>query len=89
MSYFNEYFNTLGDLSMRAYTRPLDLARFDALAWRTDSSRLPEIIDDALDRATAHAVAPSWAIDRLERVDARTLRSAMLGSEPKGLFKPQ
>jgi hypothetical protein len=87
MSYFNEYFNTLGELTMRAYTRPLDLARFDDLAWETDSSRLSEIVDDALDRQRSEPIAPSRAIRALKRVDARTLAAGMMGANKGGLFK--
>jgi len=89
MSYFSEYFNTRGDLSMRAYTRPLSLARFRSLPWRTDSSCLPVIIDDALDRQPTVHVAPRAAIARLHRVDARTLAGAMHGANHAGLFKPR
>lgn len=89
MSYFNEYVNTRGELSMRAHTAALDLARFDRLRWEIDSSRLEAIIDGALDRVRRFPVAPAALLRGLPPVDERTLKAEMLGSDPKGLFTPE
>lgn len=89
MSYFNDYFNTDGDRSMRSWTRPLDLARFDSLDWETSDERLPEIIDGALDRQPTIAVAPGAVLKRLAPVDARLLEANLLGSNAAGLYKPK
>ena len=35
MSYFDVYYNLLGERTLRAYSRPVNLARFDRLAWMT------------------------------------------------------
>jgi hypothetical protein len=89
MSYFNEYFNTRGELTMRAYTMPLDLSRFDRLDWEMNSLRLGVIIDDALDRQRAVPIAPRAMLRALDRVDERTRRAGMMGANKRGLFKAQ
>ena len=35
MSYFNIYFNLRGERTLRRYSRPVNLARFDHLNWMT------------------------------------------------------
>ena len=45
MSYFDFYFNTKGDKTLRAYSRPINLCRFDDLAWRTCEADLNYIGD--------------------------------------------
>src|SRR5207244_5854613 len=35
MSYFNIYFNLRGERTLRRYSRPVNLARFDHLHWMT------------------------------------------------------
>ena len=35
MSYFEHYYNAAGEKTLRAYSRPVNLARFDSLAWMT------------------------------------------------------
>jgi hypothetical protein len=35
MSYFEHYYNLKGEKTLRAYSRPVNLARFDAICWMT------------------------------------------------------
>jgi hypothetical protein len=88
MSYFNDYFNAAGQRSMRSYTRPLDLRRFDALRWMTTQEGVPPIIDQALDRLKVTSVAPPSALRRLTPVDRRTLNAGMVGVNRAGLYRP-
>ena len=39
MSYFNIYFNMRGERSLRSFSRPVNLARFDHLEWMTKRAR--------------------------------------------------
>ncbi|MDD2785789.1 MAG: hypothetical protein PHS79_02730 [Patescibacteria group bacterium] len=36
LSYFHEYFNDDGNKTLRSYSRPVDLSRFDKLGWMTN-----------------------------------------------------
>jgi hypothetical protein len=78
MSYFNIYFNLRGERTLRRYSRPVNLARFDRLNWMaTDkpvwfiAEYLCEIPHTPLLRST---IAKS-----LTRVDPRTIKAEMVG----------
>jgi hypothetical protein len=88
MSYFEPYFNVRGERSMRGYTRPVGLSRFDGLRWETRDDRLGEIIDGAVDRQRLEPVAPPTLLRRLSAVDGRMLRVILRETDPKGLYRP-
>jgi hypothetical protein len=89
MSYFNDYFNSLGERTMRGFTRPLDLSRFDGLAWTTEESGLEQLLDVELERVSVEPVLPRGAARWLTRVDARVEAAGLTGADPRGLFKPR
>lgn len=67
MSYFHEYFLDNGEKTMRSYSHPVDLSRFDARGWMTadeDVWYVPEYVD-----AVRH-------YDILTRSQMRRLRKA-------------
>jgi len=79
MSYFEDYFNWDGDRTLRAYSRPLSLARFDGINWMTAEDDLWPVVEWL---TVAHhtplirrAVASS-----LPRVDRRSYRAGVLGA---------
>jgi hypothetical protein len=43
MSYFEHYYNLRGEKTLRAYSRPVGLARFDRIEWRTREDDVWEI----------------------------------------------
>jgi len=87
MSYFEGYFNVDGEKTMRSYSAPIDLSRFDALAWTVDSG-VADVIIARLERARHFPVVSSAQVKHLARVDARSYDAAMLGARQAGLFKP-
>lgn len=89
MSYFNDYFNTKRFRSMRSYSVPLDLSRFDHLEWETSDANLDQIIDGSLGRIRTFRVAPAPVIRGLNLADERLFKANMLFANPKGLFKPR
>ncbi len=49
MSYFEDYFNLFGERTLRRFSRPVNLARFDALTWMTSEKSvwfIPEYLCD-------------------------------------------
>jgi len=49
LSYFEHYYNLAGEKTLRAYSRPLSLARFDSIHWMTSEEPLwaiPEFLFD-------------------------------------------
>lgn len=89
MSYFNDYFNTKRFRSMRSYSAPIDLRRFDHLDWETSDEHLDEIIDNRLDRIRTYPVAPASVIRGLNLADERLFKANMMFANPKGLFRPR
>jgi hypothetical protein len=87
MSYFDLYFNTLGDKSLRAYSLPCNLNRFNPMKWRTTMEDL-EDIGYFLDRVKHFPLISKAQAKRLERASPLLLESSMMGSDPAGLFIP-
>jgi len=87
MTYFEDYFNTEGEKSLRGYSTAVDLTRFDALGWETDPAAM-EAIALALDRARHYPFLPPGMARRLTPVDARAYAAGFLGADEKGLYRP-
>ncbi|MBI4611980.1 MAG: hypothetical protein HY720_00050 [Planctomycetes bacterium] len=87
MSYFDDYFNTLGERTLRSYSRRFRLTERVHSGWRTAE----EDLDDIGDRLTAQRHFPllaPGAARTLARVDPRLLESGLLGANAKGLYRP-
>ncbi len=87
MSYFDFYFNTFGDKSLRSWSRPVDLTRFDSRAWAFTDEDL-EYIGDYLTVIRHYPVMDAESILNLERADPKLMDAVFLGANPDGLFKP-
>jgi hypothetical protein len=87
MSYFDFYFNTVGDKSLRSYSLPLDLTIYNSKNWATTDEDL-EYIGDKLESMRHFPVVNSKMIKNLNRASEISLKAGMLGSNPDGLFKP-
>ena len=87
MSYFDFYFNTRGDKSLRAYSLPYNLNRFNPMKWRTTMKDL-EDIGYFLDEVKHFPLISKAQAGRLERATPLLLESSMMGSDPAGLFIP-
>jgi hypothetical protein len=59
LSYFEHYYNDDGEKTLRAYSRPIDLARFDRLGWMTAEADLWAITAH-LYRVPHVPLVPSW-----------------------------
>lgn len=78
MSYFDGYVNYRGERTLRAYSRPLDLARFDRRGWMTSNDDLWWIAEYLVD--LPHVRLLTAALERrLSRIDRRGLRAALVG----------
>lgn len=88
MSYFEQYYNTRGEKTLRAYSRPLNLDVFRRLPWTTRDEPL-EAIARRTDEIRRYALLSEAMAARLSRVDARTLEAGLAGADPAGLFAPR
>lgn len=86
MSYFELYFNAAGEKTLRGYTVPLDLARFDRRGWTTRDETM-EAIATRLDQIRKHDVLAPGMAGRLAPVDPRSLAAGLMGSVAEGLWK--
>ena len=88
MSFFYVYFNPIGQKTLRAYSVPFDVSRFDAAEWMTTEEDISDI-GDALDRARHYPVMTAAQIRTLHLADPALIRAGLLGSNTAGLFTPK
>jgi len=88
MSYFDFYFNTIKEKTLRSYSRPLDLSRFDDRDWMFTEGSL-EYIGDELDRMVHYPLISKDMVRRLSLASRSMLDAGLLGSRPEGLFIPK
>src|SRR5437762_13883156 len=82
MSYFNVYFNLRGERTLRRYSRPVDLSRFDRRNWMTSEKPIWFIAEYLCE--IPHIPLMTSAMEKwLTRVDKRTMRSEMVGHRKK------
>jgi hypothetical protein len=82
LSYFNIYFNLRGERTLRRYSRPVNLARFDHLQWMTTEKNIWFIAEYLCDIRHWPLLKRAVAKD-LTRVDPRTMQGEMLGHRKK------
>lgn len=82
MSYFEHYYNPAGEKTLRRYSRPVNLRRFDALRWMTaehDLWAIPEYLCNIAHRP----LLPPGAVRRLGRMDQRLYQAGLVGQTKK------
>jgi hypothetical protein len=82
MSYFNIYFNLRGERTLRRYSRPVDLARFDHRHWMTSEHSIWFIPEYLCTIPHTELLTPTQ-VRRLTRVDQRTWAAEMVGHRKK------
>jgi hypothetical protein len=78
MSYFEHYYNPAGEKTLRAYSRPVNLARFDAWAWMTADRDVWEI-PNHLCEVRHTKIAPWHVVRRLSKMDRRLYAAGRVG----------
>ncbi len=79
LSYFEDYYNWDGERSLRRYSRPISLARFDRIGWMTTEADLWPILEHLV--TVAHTpLIPAPAARRLSRLDKRSYGSGLYGA---------
>ena len=80
LSYFESYFNLRREKTLRRYSRPVNLSRFDRLDWMTteeDLWTIPEYLADIPHRR----LLPGRIERRLSPVDRRMFEAGLVGRE--------
>ncbi len=86
MSYFEDFFNSVGEKTMVGYRGPINLKVFDRLDWIGSDAGMEQLSND-MDRYKVHPVINPEMAANLSPVDERSLRAGMIGTNPAGLFK--
>ena len=86
LSYFEAYYNAAGEKTLRSFSVPLDLRRFDDLQWETSDTHLG-VIATRLDTIRHYPLLSRRTAAGLIKVDERSLEAGMLGLDRSGLYK--
>jgi hypothetical protein len=82
MSYFNIYFNMRGERTLRNFSLPVNLARFDHLQWMTTEDPIWFIPNYLCDIHHYRLLRPGM-VKQLHRADQRLFRAETLGKAHK------
>jgi hypothetical protein len=77
MSYFEHYYNLKGEKTLRGYSRPVNLARFDAIEWMTSAEALwaiPEYLCEI-----SHTPIFNGLMRRRMYMDKRLYKAGLVG----------
>jgi hypothetical protein len=88
MSYFEFYFNLHGVKTLRSYTVPLNLTRFDKINWMTSEDNLEDIADK-LDAIRHMPLIKPRMVQRLCPLDKRSYEAGMHGVDTAAVYKPR
>ena len=78
MSYFEHYYNLRGEKTLRRYSRPVNLARFNRIRWITSEEDVWAIPEYLTTISHTPLLTPSMTA-RLNRMDARLFAAGKVG----------
>src|SRR5262249_32834289 len=78
LSYFENYFNLRREKTLRRYSRPVNLSRFDSLHWMTTEKDLWEI-PNYLAEIPHRTLLPAKTLRSLSTVDRRLFEAGLAG----------
>jgi hypothetical protein len=86
LSYFEGFFNRYGKRTMRSFTVPVELEKFEPRGWRFSDGPL-QYIDRAIDAAPRAWVLPRGSATQLSPVSEQLRKAGLLGSRLEGLWR--
>ena len=87
MSYFDVYYNLNSEKTLRSYSRPMDLSRFDDRNWETTGEDL-EFIGDYTFNVRHYPLVTKKQVRSLNKVPKYLYDAGFTGADIDGLFKP-
>jgi len=82
MSYFEVYFNLRKERSLRTFSRPVNLSRFDRMEWMTTEKAL-WFVSDYLYTISHYKLLRAGMAKRLHRLDDRSFRAGCVDRAEK------
>jgi hypothetical protein len=79
MSYFEHYYNLEGEKTLRTYSQPVNLRRFDRIHWMTAEEDLWPVSDYLFGIPHRRLLSPA-AVRHLNRVDRRLFAAGKVGA---------
>ena len=83
LSYFHIYFNLRGERTLRRYSQPVNLSRFDRDCWMTSEEDI-WFVANHLCEIPHKPLLTSQQVKNLTRVDSRTIQGEIVGHRRKG-----
>lgn len=88
MSYFEFFYNVNGDKTLRGYSRPINLARFDHLGWMW-LQKGADAIEEYIKQVSIVPILSQAQIDRLAPMDKLSFEAGRMGVNETGLYQPK
>ena len=82
LSYFEDYFNLKGERTLRKYSAPVNLKRFDYLGWMV-AEKPVWFIAEYLTKIHHYSLISRAQTKRLHRVDPHSFQAGLVGYSPK------
>jgi len=79
ISYFEHYYNLKGEKTLRAYSRPVNLKRFDSISWMTSEEDVWAIPEHLVVIPHIPLLTPGME-RKLARMDARLFAAGQVGA---------
>jgi hypothetical protein len=88
MSYFENFFNSAGERTLRAYSRPLNLATMDRYDWEWQDAGA-DAVEKRLYTLVPRPLLTPQMVAKLTPMDSLSYQAGTLGTNPEGLYKLQ
>jgi hypothetical protein len=88
MSYFEDFFNVHGVKTLRYYTRPINLKKFDRVDWMNSSAGV-DWVEVYLKSVKLVPLLTTAQAALLSPVDQRSISAGTLGINPAGTYQPK
>jgi hypothetical protein len=86
MTFFEQFYNTDGEKTLRSYTRPLNLQVYDRFNWMVSDASMMDIAHRLLEMHRYALLTPSMEAG-LTPVDERFYQAGLSGANWEGLYK--
>jgi len=80
ITYFDDYYNLLGQRTLRGYSRPVNLARFDKFEWMTSDKPVWYVAEHLLNDVPHYRLISAAQEKALTRLDKRSFQAGLVGS---------
>jgi hypothetical protein len=87
MSFFELFYNIDGIKTLRGYTRPFNLNRYDRYNWQTEQSGT-DVVVNRLYALRPIPTVPEQSIPLIAKLDKRSYQVGFIGVNMDGLYKP-